>query len=179
MSNEYDNYDFGFTTVDEEVYVQQQEQEVQIETEASEQVASAVTEEVRSCMNSIESKLETLIDKFTTEDQDFPADGLDVTRIEEKLDQILALENTELAEAIQGQGESIRAIIDEVEERKQQLNAAWTERMEEIKKLTLPLLYNLKKNPEREYIKWPNRVQIIDDQIKKINEVADGEVPYS
>ena len=51
--------------------------------------------------------------------------------------------------------------------------------MEEIKKLTLPLLYNLKKNPEREYIKWPNRVQIIDDQIKKINEVADGEVPYS
>ena len=116
MSNEYDNYDFGFTTVDEEVYVQQQEQEVQIETEASEQVASAVTEEVRSCMNSIESKLETLIDKFTTEDQDFPADGIDVARIEEKLDQILALENTELAEAIQGQGESIRAIIDEVEE---------------------------------------------------------------
>ena len=179
MSNEYDNYDFGFTTVDEEVYVQKQEQEVQIETEASEQVASAVTEEVRSCMNSIESKLETLIDKFTTEDQDFPADGIDVARIEEKLDQILALENTELAEAIQGQGESIRAIIDEVEERKQQLNAAWTERMEEIKKLTLPLLYNLKKNPEREYIKWPNRVEIIDDQIKKINEVADGDVPYN
>ena len=38
----------------------------------------------------------------------------------------------------------------------------------EVEKLIMPLLVNLMKNPEKEYIKWPNRVPIIQKQIEKI-----------
>jgi hypothetical protein len=41
-----------------------------------------------------------------------------------------------------------------------------------VEELILPLLYNLKKNPEKEYIHWPNRVAIIDKQIEKIQAVT-------
>ena len=33
-------------------------------------------------------------------------------------------------------------------------------------------LYNLQKNPEKEYIHWPNRTAIIDKQIEKIKAVT-------
>ena len=42
------------------------------------------------------------------------------------------------------------------------------EKMEELEKLILPLLYNLMKNPEKPYIKWDNRVPVIQQQIDKI-----------
>jgi len=82
------------------------------------------------------------------------------------------MENTELLASIQEQGASIRAVIDEVEERKCQLNTVYQEKMQEIELLTLPLLYNLKKNPEKEYILWPDRTALCDSQIEKIKEVT-------
>jgi len=41
-----------------------------------------------------------------------------------------------------------------------------------LEKLILPLLVNLMKNPEKEYIKWPNRVEKIQAQIQKILEIT-------
>jgi hypothetical protein len=38
----------------------------------------------------------------------------------------------------------------------------------EVEKLVMPLLVNLIKNPEKEFIRWPNRVPIIEKQIEKI-----------
>jgi hypothetical protein len=38
----------------------------------------------------------------------------------------------------------------------------------EVEKMIMPLLVNLMKNPEKEYIKWPNRVPVIEQQIQKI-----------
>lgn len=38
----------------------------------------------------------------------------------------------------------------------------------EVEKLVMPLLVNLMKNPEKEYIRWPNRVPVIEQQIQKI-----------
>ena len=38
----------------------------------------------------------------------------------------------------------------------------------EVEKMVMPLLVNLMKNPEKEYIKWPNRVPVIEQQIQKI-----------
>lgn len=35
-----------------------------------------------------------------------------------------------------------------------------------------PLLNNLKKNPEKDYIKWPNRKPIIEAQIERILEIT-------
>jgi hypothetical protein len=41
-------------------------------------------------------------------------------------------------------------------------------KLEEVEKLILPLLYNLMKNPEKAYIKWENRTEVIEKQIEKI-----------
>lgn len=51
-------------------------------------------------------------------------------------------------------------VTSEVEELKR--------RLQDLEKLILPLLNNLKKNPEKPYIKWENRVPVIDAQIEKI-----------
>lgn len=37
-----------------------------------------------------------------------------------------------------------------------------------LEKLIMPLLLNLKKNPDNAYIHWPNRTELIDQQIAKI-----------
>lgn len=49
-------------------------------------------------------------------------------------------------------------------ENKQQLQA--------LEKLIIPLLVNLMKNPEKEYIHWPNRVAQIERQMEKILEIT-------
>ncbi len=45
-------------------------------------------------------------------------------------------------------------------------------KLKEVEDLILPLLYNLMKNPEKEYIHWPNRTPIIDQQIEKITAIT-------
>jgi len=42
------------------------------------------------------------------------------------------------------------------------------EDMLKVEKMIMPLLYNLMKNPQDIYIKWPNRKEIIQKQITKI-----------
>jgi hypothetical protein len=41
-------------------------------------------------------------------------------------------------------------------------------KLRDVEDLILPLLLNLKKNPEKDIIRWPNRAVIIDKQIEKI-----------
>ena len=43
----------------------------------------------------------------------------------------------------------------------------------EMKKLILPLLQNLMKNDEKEYIYWPNRKPIIQQQIDRIEKITE------
>jgi len=45
-------------------------------------------------------------------------------------------------------------------------------KLKQVEDLILPLLYNLQKNPEKDYIHWPNRTAIIDKQIEKIKAVT-------
>lgn len=54
----------------------------------------------------------------------------------------------------------------------QQVTASSEEKMQKLEKLILPLLYNLKKDPEQEYIRWPNREDIITKQIEKITAIT-------
>lgn len=42
-------------------------------------------------------------------------------------------------------------------------------RLVAIQKIFMPLLENLAKDPDKPMIKWPNRKDIIDKQIKKLN----------
>ena len=45
-------------------------------------------------------------------------------------------------------------------------------KLRDVEDLVLPLLYNLQKNPEKEYIHWPNRTAIIDKQIERIKAIT-------
>lgn len=41
-------------------------------------------------------------------------------------------------------------------------------KLQQVESLILPLLRNLQKNPEKEYIHWPNRQPVIQKQIDRI-----------
>ena len=56
-----------------------------------------------------------------------------------------------------------------LEEKQTQLNVENREKFGAIEKLIIPLLMNLAKNSETNpYIHWPNRKQVVEEQIKKI-----------
>jgi hypothetical protein len=56
-------------------------------------------------------------------------------------------------------------IISEV---KTTANDATKQKLLDLEKLILPLLVNLMKNPDKDYIHWPNRVPLIEKQIERI-----------
>lgn len=56
---------------------------------------------------------------------------------------------------------AVQAEVDETKSKLQQVEA-----------LILPLLNNLMKNPEKEYIHWPNRQAVIKKQIERIMAVT-------
>lgn len=45
-------------------------------------------------------------------------------------------------------------------------------RLQAVNKIFMPLLTNLAKDPDKPMIKWPNRKEIIDKQIKKLNQLT-------
>lgn len=45
-------------------------------------------------------------------------------------------------------------------------------KLKQVEDLILPLLFNLQKNPDKDYIHWPNRTAIIDKQIERIKAVT-------
>ena len=117
------NFDFGFTTVDED--------EVQeFESAVQEKVAKATQQET----GALEAKMDKLL-KLREDDSSY---------------QVL------------------------FEKRKAELEEVYKGQMKKIEKLILPLLHNLMKNPENEYIKWPGRTTIIQKQINKIVAITRG-----
>lgn len=46
------------------------------------------------------------------------------------------------------------------------------ERLHALQKIFLPLLENLSRDPDKPMIKWPNRKEILDKQIKKLNSIT-------
>jgi hypothetical protein len=48
----------------------------------------------------------------------------------------------------------------------------YKQKLQEVEKLILPLLYNLMKNPEKPFIKWENRVPVIQKQIDRITAIT-------
>lgn len=61
---------------------------------------------------------------------------------------------------------------DTLNEHRELLKQDVAKKLRDLEDLTIPLLKNLQKNPEKEYIHWPNRVAIIDKQIEKIMAVT-------
>lgn len=52
--------------------------------------------------------------------------------------------------------------------------SATAQKIDKLYNLIVPLLNNLAKNPEKEYIYWPNRVEKIEAFREKLNEVYNG-----
>jgi hypothetical protein len=89
-----------------------------------------------------------------------------IDTIEQKLDVLLSqLQNGIQTSANADDLDIYRGMIEEKVKQK----------LEQVERLTLPLLYNLKKNPDKEYIYWPDRVEKIDAQIQKILSITRGE----
>ena len=107
---DYDEFDFGFSTVDED--------EVK---EFETQVKSRVAEETTNISTGLEDKI------------------------------------NELLKAREGD----TGRVEELEKKRK-------EDLLKLEKIIMPLLKNLQKNPDDVYIKWPNRKEVIEKQIKKI-----------
>lgn len=77
----------------------------------------------------------------------------DMSRIESKMDTILQLYN-----------EGKLGLDDE----RIRLHEETSGKLKRLEELIMPLLVNLMKNPEKEYIFWPGRTEKIQEQIDKI-----------
>lgn len=76
-----------------------------------------------------------------------------ISRLENKMDSILQLYN----EGKLGLDAERAKLYEET-----------TGKLKQLEEMIMPLLVNLMKNPEKEYIYWPNRTEKIQDQIDKI-----------
>ena len=164
-----DDFDFGFSAVSTEEF-----KKTQTDTEPSQESSSSVSseefDELSKKIDSISSLIQTLGDKEDT--SLFDETGEKISRLEGKVDKILAMESSQVANALNEQGSSIRAVIDEVEERKGELNEKFAGKLKELESLVIPMLNGLMKNADKEYIYWPNRTPILEKQIEKVYSIT-------
>jgi len=174
------DFDFGFTMVDEDELEGITTTSVDNTDIVVNEVSSEVSEAISNKLEEVEGKVNAVLIKLDNlsegSNDDFDPTTIDVSRIEEKLDKILEMESAELASAVSEQSEGIRAIIDEVEERKNLLTYQYKVKIKEVEKLVLPLLVNLSRSPEKEYLLWPDRAEKVQGQINKILEVTRADV---
>ena len=72
--------------------------------------------------------------------------------------------------------DSMRVMQDDLEVRKEELKDKWGIKMNEVEDLILPLLKNLAKDGDkREWIRWPNRTDLLNKQIDAITTVTRGD----
>ena len=164
-----DDFDFGFSAVSTEEFTKAQTT-TEVQPSA---VSSDEFDELKKKMDSISSLIQALGDKEDT--SLFDETGEKITRLETKVDKILAMESSQVASALEEQGSSIRAVIDEVEERKGELNEKFSGRLKELESLVIPMLKGLMKNADKEYIYWPDRTPILEKQIEKVYSITRGE----
>ena len=161
-----DDFDFGFSAVSTEEFTKTQTV-TEVQPSA---VSSDEFDELKKKMDSISSLIQALGDREDT--SLFDETGEKISRMEEKVDKILAMESSQVASALEEQGSSIRAVIDEVEERKGELNEKFTGKLKELESLVIPMLKGLMKNADKEYIYWPNRTPILEKQIEKVYSIT-------
>jgi hypothetical protein len=162
-----DEFDFGFSAVSTDEFKKTQPD---TDTTPSTGVSSDEFDELSKKIDSISSLIQTLGDKEDT--SLFDETGEKITRLETKVDKILAMESSQVASALEEQGSSIRAVIDEVEERKGELNDKFSGKLKELESLVIPMLKGLMKNADKEYIYWPDRTPILEKQIEKVYSIT-------
>jgi|TARA_X000000950_G_scaffold201220_1_gene242228 hypothetical protein len=125
-----------------------------------------------------------------TDDIDFGFTAVD----EEELRSIAPSQaSEEVSEKLESTGEGLKLLeykmdnvvdklsemLDEVETVKEYYSnekVIVNSKLKEVEDLILPLLNNLMKNKEKEYIFWPNREAIITQQIERITSITRTEI---
>ena len=148
------DYDFGFTAVDEE--------ELSLATAPAQPPQPVVSSDAVASLSAKLAELDTKIAALK------PASSTQLARMEEKIDRVLNMELGELNASLQAQGQNLNAVLDEVEERTAAMREECKTKMSEVERMILPLLTNLMKNPQKEYIHWPNRAEKLQSQIDRI-----------
>ena len=139
-------------------------------------------------LESLESLLEgtsgKLDDLTASQVQTVTAEPPDLTPIMEKLEwldkdvqKILKMEQLEAVTALQKSSTDMTSLAKELEERKKDIDLKYKSRMLAVEKLILPLIENLMKDGNtKEYIRWPNRIPILEAQKQKIVQVTRSEL---
>ena len=125
----------------------------------------------------IEGKLDVILEKLGTIPSEVTASTpetvapavVDMTPIETKVDHLIQ-EQYQILEAIGDPKERKAEIERRLQAAIDDHQAKLDDKLADIEKLTLPLLFNLIKpeSLEQKYIFWPNRKEIIERQIKRI-----------
>lgn len=111
---------------------------------------------------------------FTFEDSDFSTTQTPQQQVQAPVDEEF---KDELLTKITSLEEKLELLTtgdttDLIEQHKQLLTSEVRGKLQQVEGMILPLLYNLQKNPDKEYIHWPNRKDIIQKQIDKILQVT-------
>ena len=137
-------------------------------------------ESLESLLEGTSGKIDGLADVAAT----VTAEPPDLSPILEKMDfmdkdiqKILKMEQLEAVQSLQQSTPDMTAVVREIEERKKDLNKTYKARMLAVEKLIIPLIENLQKDGNtKEYIKWPNRIPILEAQKEKIIQVTRSEI---
>ena len=140
-------------------------------------------ESLESLLEGTSGKLDSL-SEVAGAVQTVSAEPPDLSPIVEKLEfmdkdiqKILKMEQLEAVQALQKSSTDMTSIAKELEERKKDINLKYKSRMLAIEKLIIPLIENLQKDGNtKEYIRWPNRIPILEAQKDKILQVTRSEL---
>tara|TARA_R100001163_G_C5060804_1_gene197650 strand:+ start:1062 stop:1322 length:261 start_codon:yes stop_codon:yes gene_type:complete len=72
--------------------------------------------------------------------------------------------------------EELEAVQEKVVEvqKASEVSKATADKIDALYNMIIPLLNNLQKNPEKEYIFWPNRLEKVEEFRDKLTEVYNG-----
>ena len=138
-------------------------------------------ESLESLLEGTSGKLDSLSE---AQIQTVTAEPPDLTPIMEKLEwldkdvqKILKMEQLEAVTALQKSSTDMTSLAKELEERKKDIDLKFKARMLAVEKLIIPLIDNLQKDGNtKEYIRWPNRIPILEAQKQKIIQVTRSEL---
>jgi hypothetical protein len=68
---------------------------------------------------------------------------------------------------------SEKELIQTENEIEYSLKGKYKNKLNKVYNMITPLLDNLQKNPEKDYIKWPNRFQKVEEFRKKLKQIVD------
>ncbi len=153
--------DFGWSFAsDEEVNSKTQNLEKELKTtkESSEDIKSlqAQINRIVEHQDGVDSKLES-----------------NTSRIEKKIDQLLNLTMEKIQSVITEHGSSMAELSELIcqsnnDGLEEKYNVANKEKMKKVEQLILPFLKGLTRDGEKEYIRWPGRVQFLENKAKEL-----------